>query len=208
MSGRRVQGPATSRWTAAWTVWLLIAVAGLLAADDLQETEEIFNPADPTAAASHIEAMAELNEAPTSSAPLFRLVYDIDWGEGRYSITAELPYGSIEWPEGTGGTGLGDIRLRYFHQLFAASDPGDSIQTVVASLDVFAPTGNAKEGLGIGTWLLAPWPVRRRRTTSCGGSSTTTSEPAPGPRPGRGEERSARPASSVQEGPRHHRLAC
>jgi hypothetical protein len=126
-------------------------------ADELEEAEpRVFNPADPTAAASHIEAMGEYNSGPESNAPLFRLVYDIDWGEGKYSVTTEIPYGTVEWPDGTSGTGLGDIRLRYFHQLFSAADPSKSIQTVVGSLDVFAPTGDSDEGLGLGTWVIAP----------------------------------------------------
>lgn len=115
-----------------------------------------FNPADPTAAASHIEAVAEYNKGPDVKAPLFRLTYDIDWGEGKYSITTEIPYGKAEFEDGMTATGLGDIRLRYFHRLFAADKPGASVQTIVGSLDVFAPTGNADEGLGLGTWLIAP----------------------------------------------------
>jgi predicted ABC-type ATPase len=117
----------------------------------------VFNPADPTAAASHIEAVAEYNRGPDMKAPLFRLTYDTDWGEGKYSFTVEIPYGTADYlDDGTSNTGMGDIRLRYFHRLFAAEDPNDSVQTIVGSLDVFAPTGDADEGLGMGTWLIAP----------------------------------------------------
>ena len=117
----------------------------------------VFNPADPTEAASHIEAVAEYNRGPDLKAPLFRLIYDTDWGEGKYSFTVEIPYGTADYlDDGTSSTGMGDIRLRYFHRLFAAEDPNDSVQTIVGSLDVFAPTGDADEGLGMGTWLIAP----------------------------------------------------
>jgi len=125
-------------------------------AENTEEGKMVFNPADPTAAASHIEATGEYNKGPDVKAPLFRLTYDVDWGEGKYSFTTEIPYGSADYSDGMSATGLGDIRLRYFHRLFSASDPDKSVQTIVGSLDVFAPTGNASEGLGLGTWLIAP----------------------------------------------------
>lgn len=126
-------------------------------ADELEATEpRVFNPGDPTQAASHIEAMGEYNEGNDSKSPLLRLVYDIDWGEGKYSFTVEVPYGSVDWSDGTSGSGLGDIRLRYFHQFFSAKKEDASVRTIIGSLDVFAPTGNSDEGLGLGTWMIAP----------------------------------------------------
>jgi hypothetical protein len=100
--------------------------------------------------------MPEFNKSEEYSSPQLRLVYDIDWGDGKYSITTEVPFGKADFKDGTSVSGLGDIRIRYFHRLYEASDPGSALQNMVFSLDVFAPTGDAGEGAGLGTWLMAP----------------------------------------------------
>ena len=118
--------------------------------------EPVFNPADLTAAASHIEVMPEYNQADEYSASLLRFIYDLDWAEGKYSITTEVPYGEVDFDDGKTGSGLGDIRLRYFHRLIQAENPEAKLQNMVFSLDAFLPTGDSGEGLGLGTFLLAP----------------------------------------------------
>ena len=117
--------------------------------------EEGLNPADVTAAASHIEIVPEYNNGDEVSAPLLRLIYDIDWAEGKYSITTELPYGQVDFDDGKTETGLGDIRLRHFQRVHQAKNPEASIQNMVFSLDAFLPTGDSDKGLGTGTFLLA-----------------------------------------------------
>jgi hypothetical protein len=131
---------------------LAVTLVGPLRAGD---EKPVFDPSDPTAAASHIEAMPEYNHADDYAASLLRVVYDLDWGEGKYSVTAEVPFGKADFNDDS-ETGLGDIRLRYFHRAYAAADPTDRLQNVVLSLDVFAPTGDSDRGLGLGTWLIAP----------------------------------------------------
>ena len=104
---------------------------------ETQAEKKVFNPADVTAAASHIEVVPEYNNGDEVSAPLLRLIYDIDWAEGKYSITTELPYGQVDFDDGKSETGLGDIRLLYFQRVHQAKDPEASIQNMVFSLDVF-----------------------------------------------------------------------
>ena len=135
---------------------LALGWCGILSADELDLAERTFNPADPTAASSHLEVMPEYNQGDDYSAPLLRLIYDVDWGEGKYSITTEVPYGRIENDDGTTENGLGDMRLRYFHRVRQPRDEAGTLQTVIFSLDAFLPTGDSSKGLGLGTFLLAP----------------------------------------------------
>jgi hypothetical protein len=135
---------------------LVLGWCAVLDADELDLAERTFNPADPTAASSHLEVMPEYNSGPDITAPLLRLIYDVDWAEGKYSITTEVPYGKSEDDNGASNTGLGDIRLRYFQRVFLATDEAASLRTLIFSLDAFVPTGDSSEGLGLGTFLLAP----------------------------------------------------
>lgn len=142
-----------------WIVAVLVIAGFVLAHTAVADEEESsgFNPSDPTVAASHIEVIPEYNKGTDYESPLLRLIYDIDWGhQGKYSITAEIPYGYIDFEDDDSATGLGDIRLRYFHRLFSNPDPDARVQNVVASLDTFLPTGSSSKGLGLGTTLLAP----------------------------------------------------
>ena len=85
------------------TVMAVLAVTTTAMVAFAAETEEAssgFNPADPTAAASHIEVIPEYNKGTDYKAPLLRLIYDIDWGDGKYSITTEIPYGRAEFDDG------------------------------------------------------------------------------------------------------------
>ena len=149
---------------ARWIGWRpAVLVAAILMASSLeaqldpetQAEKKVFNPADVTAAASHIEIVPEYNNGDEVSAPLLRLIYDIDWAEGKYSITTELPYGQVDFDDGKTETGLGDIRLRHFQRVHQAKNPEASIQNMVFSLDAFLPTGDSDKGLGTGTFLLA-----------------------------------------------------
>lgn len=145
-------------WLPALLVLSVLTTSNAVAQLDpeTQAEKRVFNPADVTAAASHIEIMPEYNDAEEYSAPLLRLIYDIDWAEGKYSITTEIPYGTVDFDDGESETGLGDIRLRYFQRVHRADNPEASVRTMVFSLDAFLPTGDSDKGLGLGTVLLAP----------------------------------------------------
>lgn len=118
--------------------------------------EEIktFNPADVTEAASHTEIMPEYNKLTNGEAYLLRLLYDLDWAEGKYSVTAELPVGKVKTDDGETESGIGDIRSRFFWKFYDA--PGSTLENMVFNLDAFLPTGDSDKGLGQGTFVIAP----------------------------------------------------
>ena len=93
---------------AAPVVALLPVSAALHAQLDPETRAEkkVFNPADVTAAASHIEVTPEYNDADEYSASLLRLTYDVDWAEGKYSVTTEIPIGEVESDDGGTESGL------------------------------------------------------------------------------------------------------
>jgi len=127
-----------------------------LAAPDLDD-QEAPNPADPTAAASHIEINPEYNSGPELSATLFRFVFDYDFAQGVYSVTADVPVGQVRFKnEQKTETGLGDIRTRFFWRFFDNPSSGGGISNMVFNLDAFVPTGDSEKGLGLGTVLLVP----------------------------------------------------
>ena len=193
-----------------WHPVILLSFAILLAMradaqlDPEAEAEpKAFNPADVTAAASHIEIMPEYNSGDDAKSPLLRLIYDIDWAEGKYSITTEIPYGKVDFSDGESETGLGDIRLRYFQRVYKTENPEASLQTMVFSLDAFIPTGDSDKGLGTGTFLLAPtlilalplserWTVypspKFKFSTSKTLSRSSAFPPGKNPNPGRDSE--------------------
>ena len=108
--------------------FVLVLLASEARAQQPEQTETAFNPADPTAAASHIEVTPEYNTAEGFDAPLLRLVYDVDWGEGKYSITTEVPVGEVDYSDGMSASGLGDIRVRYSrHLMFNLTRPEKSL---------------------------------------------------------------------------------
>lgn len=157
MGFKRLRSRPRRAVTVPLLAWLLTASGvGAQVEPETVAEKKVFNPADVTAAASHIEVMPEYNDGEDYSAPLLRLVYDIDWAEGKYSITTELPFGRLDNEDGTSETGLGDIRLRYFQRVYQAEDKDAALQNMVFSLDAFVPTGDSDKGLGTGTFLLAP----------------------------------------------------
>lgn len=68
------------QFTAVWALGTILAVSSALAQLDpeTQAEKQVFNPADVTAAASHIEVIPEYNDSDEFSAPLLRLIYDVD----------------------------------------------------------------------------------------------------------------------------------
>lgn len=50
--------------------------------------------------------------------------------------------------------GIGDIRARYFGLLL--KDDSKTINSFGGSIDIFAPTGSMQNGLGTGSWMIAP----------------------------------------------------
>ena len=147
--------------------------------------------------------MPEYNKGDDYESPILRLVYDIDWAEGRYSVTTEVPLGKADFSDGNSVSGLGDIRIRYFHRVYNNEIPDASLKTMVFSLDVFAPTGKASEGAGLGTWLIAPtlildvplskkWTVypspKFKFSTSKTEARSSAFPPGKNPIPGREEE--------------------
>lgn len=82
---------------------------------------------------------------------------------------AEIPvlYSDFDGLPSDGG--VGDLRFRYFTVPFLRKPEtqGFEMTAAGASLDVFAPTGDDKTGLGSGSWVLAPgvvggWQVNER----------------------------------------------
>ena len=145
--------------------WYVLILAITSATIGHAEENRSFNPADPTAVASHIEIMPEYNSFTGGDARILRFVYDYDWAEGKYSVTAEVPYGQVRYDDGNQSTGIGDIRTRFFWKFYDA--PGERLENMVANLDIFLPTGDSDEGLGIGTFMFAPsiifaYPVSER----------------------------------------------
>ena len=69
-----------------FVVLLLLALGTVVYAEESKS----YNPADVTEAASHIEIMPEHNRLTDGDANLVRLVYDVDWANGKYSVTGEL----------------------------------------------------------------------------------------------------------------------
>ena len=197
--------PIRTRWQT-----VLLVLCGLTATSavaqldpETQAEKKVFNPADVTAAASHIEVTTEYNDADDYSAPLLRLTYDVDWAEGKYSVTTEIPYGQVDFDDGKTESGLGDIRLRYFQRVYRAESTEAALKTMVFSLDAFVPTGDSDRGLGSGTFLIAPTlifdlPLSERWTVYPGpkfkfstGKTTARSSafpPGKNPTPGRESE--------------------
>ena len=121
------------------------------------DDQEAPNPADPTAAASHIEINPEYNSGPDVTATLFRFVFDYDFAEGVYSVTADVPVGQVHLKkEQKTDTGLGDIRTRFFWRFFDNPAGGGGLRNMVFNLDTFLPTGDSERALGLGTFLLVP----------------------------------------------------
>jgi hypothetical protein len=118
------------------------------------EEEQSFNPADLTEAASHIELMPEYNQLTDGNAKVIRLVYDVDWAAGKYSVTVEAPYGWLDFDDGAKEDGFGDIRTRFFWKFYDA--PESRLENMVFNLDAFLPTGDSDKGLGLGTYLIVP----------------------------------------------------
>jgi hypothetical protein len=118
------------------------------------EESKTYNPADVTEAASHIELMPEYNKLTDGDANLVRLVYDLDWANGKYSVTGELPVGQLNLDSGTEETGIGDIRTRFFWKFY--DSPNSRLENMVFNLDVFLPTGDSDKGLGQGTFVIVP----------------------------------------------------
>jgi hypothetical protein len=130
---------------------LFLTIAGSVA---YAEEAKQFNPANVTEAATHLELMPEYNKLKDGEAYIIRLLYDYDWAEGKYSVSAEIPYGKLRLDDGTKEEGIGDIRTRFFWKFYDA--PGSRLENIVFNLDVFLPTGDSSKGLGLGTFQIVP----------------------------------------------------
>ena len=132
-------------------IFLFFVITGSIAC---AEEGKQFNPADVTEAATHLELMPEYNKLNDGEAYLIRLLYDYDWAEGKYSVTAEIPFGQIRRDDGSKDEGIGDIRTRFFWKFYDA--PGSKLENMMFNLDVFLPTGDSSKGLGLGTFQIVP----------------------------------------------------
>ena len=133
---------------------IYLLFCSLLLSSAQAEEARTFNPADVTEAASHTEIMPEYNKLIDGEAYLLRLLYDLDWAGGKYSVTAELPVGEIRSDDGKTESGIGDIRSRFFWKFYDA--PGSTLENMVFNLDAFLPTGDSDKGLGQGTFVIVP----------------------------------------------------
>lgn len=69
----------------------------------------------------------------------------------KHLVLAELP---LLYNDKTQKAGIGDIRARYFYLPYKNYDK--LLGAFGPSIDVFAPTGNAANGLGSGRWTVSP----------------------------------------------------
>ena len=134
--------------------WCAIILSLVLSTAVNAEESVSFNPADVTEAATHIELMPEYSKLVDGDAYLVRLVFDLDWAEGKYSVTAELPVGYLELDDGTEEAGIGDVITRFFWKFYDA--PKSRLENMVFNLDVFLPTGDSSKSLGQGTFVIVP----------------------------------------------------
>ena len=132
------------------TVFISLILVTAVNADEPKS----FNPADVTEAASHMETMPEYDKLENGDAYLVRLLYDLDWAEGKYSVSGELPVGKIKMDDGSESSGIGDIRTRFFWKFYDA--PKSRLANMVFNLDVFLPTERiAKVRLILLVWARA-----------------------------------------------------
>ena len=179
------------------TVFISVILVTAVNADEPKS----FNPADVTEAASHMETIPEYDKLENGDAYLVRLLYDLDWAEGKYSVSGELPVGKIKMDDGSESSGIGDIRTRFFWKFYDA--PKSRLANMVFNLDVFLPTGDSDEGLGQGTFVISPGvifalPINNRFTiypnpkykfsTSKTEGRSSAFPPGKTPIPGRDEE--------------------
>jgi hypothetical protein len=66
-------------------------------------------------------------------------------------LLAEIP---VLHHTGTNATGLADMRARYFNKFHVNAN--SRLNALVAGVDVTMPTGSRQDGLGTGTWTIAP----------------------------------------------------
>jgi hypothetical protein len=126
---------------------LLLSPVALLAQDQQQED---IDPSKPTNLYTQVNAQGEYKDV-TSGGDLMGARINIQFAPNSDNLVlAELP---ILHNDSTGKTGISDVRVRYF--TVVKRNISERLIAVAPFVDVTAPTGSTRDGLGQGVWSIA-----------------------------------------------------
>ncbi len=129
---------------------ITLFIAFLLTLSYVSAQEEAIDASKPTNFYSLLDNTIENTSSPGQNVFGYRGKVMLAPSE-KHLILAELP---LMYNDRTEEFGIGDIRTRYFYLPYKNYDK--FLGAFGPSVDVFAPTGNYRDGLGSGRWIISP----------------------------------------------------